>query len=84
MRSSSDKIFRLAYTPVVWSAGAPKLVLKGAPAQLQSHMGLSPGLIRFIRIEGVMSSTVMSVSAHAATGAAVDGNDLAGIIDLPR
>jgi hypothetical protein len=23
----------------------------------------------------------MSVSAHAATGAAVDGNDLAGIID---
>ena len=82
---SSDKIFRWAHMPVVWSAGAPKLVLrKGTPAQLQSHMGLSPGLIRFIRIEGVMSSTVMSVSAHAATGAAVDGNDLAGIIDLPR
>ncbi|MDH6622593.1 hypothetical protein M2271_000380 [Streptomyces sp. LBL] len=31
------------------AAGAPKTVLKGdVPAQLQTHMGLSPTLVRFI------------------------------------
>ena len=33
--------------PVVWSAGAPNLVLKGISAQLQSKICLSPGLVGF-------------------------------------
>jgi uncharacterized membrane protein YphA (DoxX/SURF4 family) len=42
---------------VALAAGAPKLVLKGPSAQLQSHMGLSPGLVRFIGVAEV-SATV--------------------------
>jgi hypothetical protein len=42
---------------VAFTAGAPKLVLEGTSAQLQSHMGRSPGLVRFIEFAEV-SATV--------------------------
>ncbi|MGW3985339.1 DoxX family protein [Streptomyces mirabilis] len=39
------------------AAGAPKTLLKGdVPAQLQSHMGLSPALVRFIGTAEVAAS----------------------------
>ena len=37
-------------------AGAPKVLLKGTSAELQSHMGLSPGLIRFIGLAEVAAA----------------------------
>ena len=43
--------------PVVWSAGAPNLVLKGISAQLQSQICLSPGLVGFVGVAEV-SATV--------------------------
>jgi len=43
--------------PVVWSAGAPNLVLKGISAQLQSQICLSPGLVGFVGV-GEVSATV--------------------------
>lgn len=43
--------------PVSLSAGAPKTVLKGdVPAQLRSHMGLSPALVRFIGVAEVAAA----------------------------
>ena len=41
---------------VALAAGAPKLALKGTSAQLQSHMGLSAGLIRFIGVAEVAAA----------------------------
>lgn len=42
-------ILSILLAAVALAAGAPKVVLKGStPAHLQSHMGLSPRLVRFI------------------------------------
>jgi uncharacterized membrane protein YphA (DoxX/SURF4 family) len=49
----------LAFVAV--AAGAPKLVLKGPSAQLQSHMGLSPGLVRFIGVAEVSAAVGLIV-----------------------
>jgi uncharacterized membrane protein YphA (DoxX/SURF4 family) len=46
---------------VALAAGAPKLVLKGPSAQLQSHMGLSPGLVRFIGVAEVLAAVGLIV-----------------------
>ena len=37
-------------------AGVPKVLLKGTSAELQSHMGLSTGLIRFIGLAEVAAA----------------------------
>jgi hypothetical protein len=52
----SDKIFRWTYMTVVWSAGGPKLVLKPTSAELPSHMGLSPALVRFLGAAEVLAA----------------------------
>ena len=54
--------------PVVWSAGAPNLVLKGTSAQLHSHMGLSPGLVRFIGVAEVSATVGYRRAVLAAAG----------------
>jgi hypothetical protein len=42
-------VLSVLLTLVTLGAGVPKVLLKGnTPAQLQSHMGLSAGLVRFI------------------------------------
>lgn len=46
---------------VALAAGAPKLVLKGTSEQLQSHMGLSPGLVRFIGVAEVLATVGLIV-----------------------
>jgi uncharacterized membrane protein YphA (DoxX/SURF4 family) len=46
---------------VALAAGAPKLVLKGTSAQLQSHLGLSPGLVRFIGVAEVLATVGLIV-----------------------
>jgi uncharacterized membrane protein YphA (DoxX/SURF4 family) len=46
---------------VALAAGAPKLVLKGPSAQLQSHMGLSAGLVRFIGLAEVAAAVGLVV-----------------------
>ena len=56
---------RAAYMTVVWSAGAPKLILKVISAQLYSHTGLSPGLVRFIGVAEVLWAYRRAVLAAA-------------------
>jgi uncharacterized membrane protein YphA (DoxX/SURF4 family) len=46
---------------VALAAGAPKLVLKGPSGQLQSHMGLSPALVRFIGVAEVLAAVGLIV-----------------------
>jgi uncharacterized membrane protein YphA (DoxX/SURF4 family) len=46
---------------IALAAGAPKLVLKGTSAQLQSHMGLSAGLVRFIGLAEVAATVGLVV-----------------------
>jgi uncharacterized membrane protein YphA (DoxX/SURF4 family) len=41
---------------VALAAGAPKLVLKGTSAQLQSHLGLSAGLVRLVGLAEVAAA----------------------------
>jgi uncharacterized membrane protein YphA (DoxX/SURF4 family) len=41
---------------VALAAGAPKVVLKGTSAQLQSHLGLSAGLVRFVGLAEVAAA----------------------------
>jgi uncharacterized membrane protein YphA (DoxX/SURF4 family) len=49
-------ILSIVLAAVALVAGAPKVVLKGPSAQLQSHMSLSPGLIRFIGLAEVAAT----------------------------
>jgi hypothetical protein len=47
---------------VALGAGVPKVLLKGeVPAQLQSHMGLSAGLVRFIGLAEVAAAVGLIV-----------------------
>jgi uncharacterized membrane protein YphA (DoxX/SURF4 family) len=41
---------------VALAAGAPKVVLKGTSAQLQSHLGLSAGLVRLVGLAEVAAA----------------------------
>jgi hypothetical protein len=41
---------------VAFGAGAPKVVLKGTSAELQTHMGLSPELVRFIGAAEILAA----------------------------
>jgi len=44
------------------AAGAPKVLLKGeVPANLQSHMGLSAGLVRFIGLAEVAAAVGLAI-----------------------
>jgi uncharacterized membrane protein YphA (DoxX/SURF4 family) len=46
---------------VALAAGAPKVVLKGTSAELQSHMGLSAGLVRFVGLAEVAATVGLVV-----------------------
>jgi uncharacterized membrane protein YphA (DoxX/SURF4 family) len=55
-------ILSILLAAVALAAGAPKAVLTGStPAQLQSHMGLSPGLVRFIGLAEVSAAAGLIV-----------------------
>jgi uncharacterized membrane protein YphA (DoxX/SURF4 family) len=55
-------ILSVLLAAVALGAGAPKVLLKGSvPAQLQSHMGLSTGLIRFIGLAEVCAAAGLIV-----------------------
>ena len=54
--------------PVVWSAGAPNLVLKGISAQLQSQICLSPGLVGFVGVAEVSATVGYRGAVVAAVG----------------
>jgi uncharacterized membrane protein YphA (DoxX/SURF4 family) len=55
-------ILSILLAAVALAAGAPKVVLKGStPAHLQSHMGLSPGLVRFIGLAEVSAAAGLIV-----------------------
>jgi uncharacterized membrane protein YphA (DoxX/SURF4 family) len=49
----ASAILSILLAVVALAAGSPKLALKGPSAELQSHMGLSTGLIRFIGLSEV-------------------------------
>jgi uncharacterized membrane protein YphA (DoxX/SURF4 family) len=49
----ASAILSILVAVVALAAGSPKLALKGPSAELQSHMGLSTGLIRFIGLSEV-------------------------------
>jgi hypothetical protein len=55
-------ILSVLLAAVALAAGAPKVVLKGStPAHLQSHMGLSAGLVRFIGLAEVSAAAGLIV-----------------------
>jgi DoxX-like protein len=55
-------ILSVLLAAVALAAGAPKVVLKGRPpAHLQSHMGLSTGLVRFIGLAEVSAAAGLIV-----------------------
>jgi DoxX-like family len=55
-------ILSVLLAAVALAAGAPKVVLKGStPAHLQSHMGLSTGLVRFIGLAEVSAAAGLIV-----------------------
>jgi hypothetical protein len=54
-------ILSLLLAFVALAAGAPKVVLKGTSAELQSHMGLGAGLVRFIGLAEVAVAAVLVV-----------------------
>jgi hypothetical protein len=55
-------VLSVLLTLVALGAGAPKVLLKGnVPAQLQSHMGLSAGLVRFIGLAEVAAAVGLIV-----------------------